>query len=103
MPSARTRGSSSCCPPGSGSGERASGEDGFVVEQDEPDGAPLALIGVRACELHGITIQDKVFLGGTYADHDYAARRKDAFIVAVNCFEPAVDLLLHVDGDRAEG
>jgi hypothetical protein len=64
-------------------------DDGFVVEQDEPDGVPLAMIGVRACELNGITIQDKVLLGGTYADHDYAARRKDAFIVAVNCFEPA--------------
>ena len=25
---------------------------------------------------------------GPYADGDYAARRKDAFIVAVNCFEP---------------
>ena len=44
---------------------------------------------MRACELHGIAIQDKVLLGGTYADADYAARRKDAFIVAVNCFEPA--------------
>jgi ferredoxin len=64
-------------------------DDSFVVEQDEPDGTPLALIGVRACELHGIAVQDKVLLGGTYADHDYAARRKDAFIVAVNCFEPA--------------
>ena len=64
-------------------------DDGFVVEQDEPDGATLALVGVRACELHGIAIQDKVLLGGTYADADYAARRKDAFIVAVNCFEPA--------------
>jgi ferredoxin len=64
-------------------------DDSFVVEQDEPDGMPLALIGVRACELHGIAVQDKVLLGGTYTDHDYAARRKDAFIVAVNCFEPA--------------
>jgi ferredoxin len=64
-------------------------DEGFIVEQDEPEGTPLALIGVRACELHGIAIQDKVLLGGAYADHDYAARRKDAFIVAVNCFEPA--------------
>jgi len=29
-----------------------------------------------------------VLLGGSYADRDYAARRKDAFVVAVNCFEP---------------
>ena len=43
---------------------------------------------MRACELHGIAIQDKVLLGGRYADRDYAARRKDAFVVAVNCFEP---------------
>ena len=44
---------------------------------------------MRACELHGIAIQDRVLLGGRYVDRDYAARREDAFIVAVNCFEPA--------------
>ena len=49
---------------------------------------PLALIGVRSCELHAIAIQDRVLLGGRYADRDYAARREDAFVVAVNCFEP---------------
>jgi sulfhydrogenase subunit beta (sulfur reductase) len=65
------------------------GTDGFELEEEPVDGPPLALVGVRACELHGIAIQDKVFLGGSYADRDYAARRKDAFIVAVNCFEPS--------------
>ena len=65
------------------------GADGFEVEEEPVDETPLAMIGVRACELHGIAIQDKVFLGGNYADRDYAARRKDAFIVAVNCFEPS--------------
>jgi ferredoxin len=64
-------------------------EDGFEVEEEPLEDTPLALIGVRACELHGIAIQDRVFLGGSYADRDYAARRKDAFVVAVNCFEPA--------------
>ena len=44
---------------------------------------------MRACELQGIVIQDRVLLGGRFADSDYAARRRDAFIVAVNCFEPA--------------
>ena len=63
-------------------------EDGFEVEEEPLEDTPLALIGVRACELHGIAIQDKVLLGGRYADRDYAARRKDAFVVAVNCFEP---------------
>jgi sulfhydrogenase subunit beta (sulfur reductase) len=64
-------------------------DDGFDVEEEPLENRPLALIGVRACELHGIAIQDRVLLGGNYADRDYAARRKDAFIVAVNCFEPA--------------
>jgi sulfhydrogenase subunit beta (sulfur reductase) len=48
---------------------------------------PLAFIGVRSCELHAIQIQDRVLLGGAHADTDYEARRRDAFIVAVNCGE----------------
>ncbi|HEX7525551.1 MAG TPA: 4Fe-4S dicluster domain-containing protein [Gaiellaceae bacterium] len=64
-------------------------ERGFEIEEEPLEDAPLALIGVRACELRGIQIQDKVFLGGKFTDRDYAARRADAFIVAVNCFEPA--------------
>ena len=64
-------------------------DGGFEVEEEPLEDTPLALIGVRACELHGIAIQDRVFLGGSYADRDYAQRRKDAFVVAVNCFEPA--------------
>ena len=65
------------------------GPDGLAIEEEPVNDTPLALIGVRPCELHGIAIQDTVFLGGNYTDRDYAARRKDAFIVAVNCFEPS--------------
>jgi ferredoxin len=61
---------------------------GVAVEDEPPDETPLAFLGVRACELHAIEIQDRVFLGGRYADRDYAARREGAFLVAVNCFEP---------------
>jgi ferredoxin len=61
---------------------------GFEVEEPPENDPPLAFVGVRSCELHGIAIQDRVFLGGTYSDRDYAARRRDAFVVAVNCFEP---------------
>jgi ferredoxin len=63
-------------------------DGGFDVEEEPLEDTPLALLGVRACELHGIAIQDRVLLGGNYADRDYAARRQDAFVVAVNCFEP---------------
>ena len=59
--------------------------DGLAVSA--PDEAPqkLAFIGVRACEVEAIAIQDKVFCEGPYLDAPYAMRRRDAFIVAVNC------------------
>jgi ferredoxin len=47
--------------------------------------APLAFIGVRACELQAIAIQDKVLLGGTYVDAPYRTQREGVFVVAVNC------------------
>jgi ferredoxin len=61
---------------------------GLEVEPEPTDDTPLAFFGVRACELQGIAIQDRVLLEGRFVDRDYAARRKDTFIVAVNCFEP---------------
>jgi ferredoxin len=63
-------------------------EDGFVIE-DVPVAAPrMAFLGVRPCELAAIEVQDRVFLGTEYVDPTYAARRENAFIVAVNCGEP---------------
>jgi ferredoxin len=60
-----------------------------VVEEEPPDETPLAFLGVRACELSAIAIQDRVFLGGKFVDRDYAARRTGNFVVAVNCGVPA--------------
>jgi ferredoxin len=59
--------------------------DEFTVVEDEAAAEPLAFIGVRACELRAIAIQDRVFLGGQYLDTPYKVRREHAFIVAVNC------------------
>ncbi len=58
----------------------------ILPEPDAPE--RLAFIGVRACELRAIAIQDRVLLGGEYADPHYHARREAAFLVAVNCAEP---------------
>jgi len=64
-------------------------DDGaFEVEDEAAAPERFAFLGVRACELHAIDIQDRVFLGGRFVERDYAARREDAFIVAANCFEP---------------
>jgi ferredoxin len=59
--------------------------DGFAIIEDEAAAEPLAFIGVRACELRAIAIQDRVFLLGQYLDKSYKIRRDHAFIVAVNC------------------
>jgi sulfhydrogenase subunit beta (sulfur reductase) len=55
------------------------------VKEEKPETPKLAFIGVRACELNAIRIQDKVFLGGSYADPLYQSARQNTFIVAVNC------------------
>jgi sulfhydrogenase subunit beta (sulfur reductase) len=60
-------------------------ETGFTVTEEPPASPKWAFLGVRSCELHAIHIQDRVFLQGPYVDPHYAARRANAFIIAVNC------------------
>ena len=47
-----------------------------------------ALVGVRACELAGIEILDKVFIRKDFTDADYSFCRSNLFIVSVNCSHP---------------
>jgi ferredoxin len=58
---------------------------GFQVKPENPANRKMAFVGVRACELNAIAIQDKVFLGGSFVDSTYRARHEGIFIVAVNC------------------
>lgn len=48
-----------------------------------------AFIGVRACDLHAISIQDRVFESGDYQDPLYSELRRKVFILAVNCSRAA--------------
>jgi ferredoxin len=59
------------------------------------DETPLAVIGVRSCDLHALAIQDKVFLGGPYVDPAYELRRKNLFLVAANCRRAAATCFCH--------
>lgn len=61
------------------------GEDGWTFATPTQDPPRLAFLGVRACELAAIAVQDRVFLGGSYVDPIYQARRERIFLVAVNC------------------
>jgi formate hydrogenlyase subunit 6/NADH:ubiquinone oxidoreductase subunit I len=49
----------------------------------------FAFLGVRACELAAIAIQDRVFLGDRYVEPHYKERREKLFLVAVQCTAPS--------------
>jgi sulfhydrogenase subunit beta (sulfur reductase) len=58
----------------------------FRILNDEPaPPRPYAFLGVRACDLHAIAVQDRVLLGDKYRDPLYQERRNGAFIAAVHC------------------
>jgi formate hydrogenlyase subunit 6/NADH:ubiquinone oxidoreductase subunit I len=65
-------------------------ENGFDVQGTEPDPPPRAFLGVRACELHAIAVQDRAFLNreGRFTDPHYARARERLFLVAVECEHP---------------
>jgi sulfhydrogenase subunit beta (sulfur reductase) len=63
-------------------------ENGFQILPPEEDAVKFAFIGVHACDLAAMAIQDKVFLEGPFIDPHYQARREQAFILAVNCGHP---------------
>ena len=63
--------------------QRANGA--FQIIPEEQQATKFAFLGVRSCDLQAIHVQDKVFLEGMYADFLYKLRRKDVFVVAVNC------------------
>ena len=70
-------------------------EDSWQMQQPEPPSAPLAVIGVRSCDLHALQIQDRVFIGDQYVDPGYKSRREGLFTVAVNCRRAAATCFCH--------
>jgi ferredoxin len=64
--------------------------EGWDVETAEGRDEPaFAFVGMRACELAAIAVQDRVFIQKDFADPIYVARRQRAFFVAVNCTQAA--------------
>ncbi len=60
--------------------------EGFRLLDDDAPPAPLAFLGVRACELAGMMVQDKVFGAGPGFDEPgYQNRRRTALVIAVEC------------------
>ncbi len=79
------------------------------VERDEagalqfaavlPDLPRQAIIGVRACDLAALALQDAHFLCDGRRDAHYAQRRDALFLVAVQCAEPASTCFCASTGD----
>lgn len=60
-----------------------------------PSAEAIAVIGVRACDLAALAIQDRVFLHGPYVDPAYQARREKLFTVAIQCRRAAATCFCH--------
>ncbi len=61
------------------------GAGGLQFTDGDPAPRPMALVGVRPCELKAIHVQDGVLLDPHASDAVYRARREPAFIVVVQC------------------
>ena len=57
----------------------------FSAHPTLPEPPRTAMLGVRACDLAGLAIQDQIFLKDLYKDPYYQARRERLFLIAVNC------------------
>ncbi len=64
-----------------------------------PPSQRIAVIGVRACDLAALALQDRHFLGSSAADRHYAARREQLFLVAVHCSDPSDSCFCVSTGD----
>lgn len=60
-------------------------DQGWNFETPQTPAPRFALLGVRACDLAAISVQDRVFRDNEYIDESYRRRREAAFIIAVNC------------------
>lgn len=60
-------------------------QNGWQFETPVDHPPMYAFVGVRACEIAAIRVQDRVFLEGTSGDGAYQRRREQAFILALNC------------------
>jgi ferredoxin len=74
-------------------GQRVEGKWQFKTPQ--ADQRPLAVIGPRACDLHALEVQDRVFINGEYFDPAYKVRRENLFVVAVNCRRAVATCFCH--------
>ena len=78
---------------------RRSPNGDLSFSQTFPKNRRLAVIGVRACDLAALDLSDRHFGKGPFPDPAYASRRRDIFLVAVDCSHPASTCFCVSTGD----
>lgn len=74
-------------------------DGGLNFQVQITDARLTAVIGVRACDLAAMCLQDQHFINGDHIDQAYATRRQDLIIIAINCSHPAATCFCHATGD----
>lgn len=64
--------------------DRTSRNPAAFLERPSP---PVAIFGIRPCDVHALHALDEVFIGNQYIDPYYAFRRRGLVIVTFNCVE----------------
>lgn len=72
----------------------------LTVEPEELRNRPFVVFGMKACDVKGVAVLDKVFLADP-VDSFYAARRDHGTIVAMACHEPEESCFCKVFGTDA--
>lgn len=60
---------------------------------------PKAVLGIRACDLAALDLQDRHFLQGQYPDPYYQQQRQNLLLIAVNCARSADTCFCASTGD----
>ncbi len=71
----------------------------ITFQTPEPVSQPIAVLGVRPCDLAALYIHDQHFLQQQFPDPYYLARRQQLLLVAVNCTHPADTCFCASTGD----
>ena len=60
-------------------------DTGLAFTPEPIDPPRYAFVGVRACEIAAVDIQDRVFMDNSFTDPQYREARERSFTVGVNC------------------
>jgi ferredoxin len=74
-------------------------QDPLGFETCLPDAEPTAVLGVRACDLAALAIQDRHFLHPDAPDPYYRQRREQLLLIGVDCVHSAQSCFCHSTGD----